>query len=380
LSDVPPRFGVYVHWPYCAKICPYCDFNVYRARGRSADPLLNAIAADVAGHRARLGPRKVDSVFLGGGTPSLLSGAEIAGLLDAIDRAFGLGEGVEITLEANPEDAGRLADHVAAGVNRLSLGVQALEDAALRALGRWHDAAAAIAAVEAAAHTGARVSVDLIYARAGQTLTQWQAELARVVGLPVEHLSLYQLTIEDGTAFARAAARGALVPPTTALAADLFESTVAACAAAGFSAYEVSNFARSARAESRHNRIYWESQDWIGVGPGAHGRATFVGAGRCATEAARLPDAYIALVEGTGIGWPEALPLAPREAAEEALMMGLRLVDGVNAAPIEALLGAPLPIAPLVEAGLMAPDARGWVRITPAGRLLTDKIGATLLA
>lgn len=372
-----PPFGVYVHWPYCARICPYCDFNVYRARDRDPAPLLAAIVADIDGHRARIGPRETASVFLGGGTPSLLSGAEISGLLSAINDAFPLARGAEITLEANPEDAQRFADHVAAGVTRVSLGVQALIDGDLKALGRTHDAASAVAAVEAAASTGARVSLDLIYAREGQSLTAWRDELRRALALPVEHLSLYQLTIEPGTAFERAVRRGALSPPPTDLAAQLFEETQSLCETAGLPAYEVSNHARDAAAQSAHNLVYWRSGEWIGVGPGAHGRVMLNNA-RTATQAHRAPQAYVNAVHAAGIGWDAATPLTPHEAGEEALMMGLRLVEGIDAKPIETLLGAPLHTTPLEDQSLVVRYG-DRVRITPRGRLLTDRIAAELL-
>lgn len=371
-------FGVYVHWPYCARLCPYCDFNIYRDRGQDSAPLISAIRADLAAHRAELGPRRVDTVFLGGGTPSLLSGAEIAQLLTAMDAVFPFAADVEVTLEANPEHAARFEDFVAAGVSRLSLGVQAFDDAALKRLGRTHSAETAKAAVIAAAQTGARTSLDLIYAREGQTLAAWRDELQAAAALPVEHLSLYQLTIEDGTAFDRAVRRGALIPPAAALAADLYSETQAVCAAAGFDGYEISNHARGPAARSRHNLVYWRGGEWVGVGPGAHGRIVRKGA-RWATLAAKRPDAYIARVAQSGVGWSEAEALDTRAQGEEAVMMGLRLADGVARAPIEALLGAPLATQDL--------EADGWITVshdrlalTQAGRLVADRIVAALLA
>lgn len=371
-------FGVYVHWPYCARICPYCDFNVYRARNRDPAPLLDAIIRDIEGHRARLGARQTASVFLGGGTPSLLTGQEIASLLAALDRAFPFAPNVEITLEANPEDRNRFADHVAAGVNRISLGVQALNDADLKALGRAHDSASAVAAVRQAASTGARVSVDLIYARHGQSRTAWEDELAQALALPVEHLSLYQLTIEAGTAFERAVRRGTLKPPPNELAATLFEDTQAQCEAAGFPAYEISNHARTVAAQSQHNLVYWRSGEWAGVGPGAHGRVEQAGA-RMATTAFRAPQDYMDAVAHAGVGWETATTLTMREAGEEALMMGLRLAEGVLLAPIEAQLGAALKTQELETEGLLRRE-RGRLIATARGRVLTDRIAAVLLA
>ena len=374
-----PRFGVYVHWPYCTKLCPYCDFNIYRARGRDTAPLLDAIVADIEGHRARMASRPAETVFFGGGTPSLLAGAGIARILKVIDRTFGLVADAEITLESNPEDRARFADHAAAGINRFSIGMQSLDDSALAALGRAHDAAAAIAAVEAAQATGKRVSLDLIYAREGQTPVAWGAELCAALALPAEHLSLYQLTIEPGSAFARAVARQRLFPPDNDRAADLYELTQSLCAATGAPAYEISNHARGDAARARHNLLYWTGGDWLGVGPGAHGRVLLDGA-RTATKAHDRPDDYARVVARDGVGWESAVALAPLEIAEEAVLMGLRLTDGLERAPVEALRRSPLdPLA--IERfraeGLLL-EAEGRLRLTEAGRLLADHIAATL--
>lgn len=374
-------FGIYVHWPYCAAICPYCDFNVYRARGADAGALIDAIAADMLAHAARFGKREAGSLFFGGGTPSLLRGGELARLIEAADRAFGLARDCEITLECNPEDAASFAEQAAAGVTRFSVGVQAVDDAALKALGRMHDAASGQAAVEAAAATGKRVSLDLIYARQGQSVDAWRAELARALARPVEHVSLYQLTIEPETAFARRLARGELITPTNEEAALFYEATQEVCDAAGFPAYEISNHARSAEARSRHNLFYWRSADWIGVGPGAHGRVTHDGV-RLATEAQMRPADYIDAVREHGVGWIEDVALSAEESAEEALLMGLRISEGVNIARIEALRGAPLNargMAWLLAEGLLT-LADGGAIVTAKGRVLADRIAAELLA
>lgn len=381
MSDAAPRFGVYVHWPYCSRICPYCDFNVYRARGRDAEPLLSAIAADLAGWRARIGPRRAETVFLGGGTPSLLSGAGVARLLRAVDTAFPLAPDCEVTLEANPEDAARFGDHVAAGVTRLSLGVQALRDADLVKLGRAHDAATARAAVAAAARTGARVSVDLIYAREGQGVADWEAELGEALSWPAEHFSLYQLSIEAGTAFERAVRRGRLAPLDAERAAALYEATQALCEAEGASAYEISNHARGMTARSRHNLLYWTFGEWVGVGPGAHGRATIDGR-RWSLAAHRRPEAYADAVAREGWGVGEAAPLSAIEAADEMLVMGLRIAEGLERAPYERLRGRPLDsarVAALTEAGLLADDP-ARLRLTTSGRLVADRLAAELAA
>jgi oxygen-independent coproporphyrinogen-3 oxidase len=373
-------FGVYLHWPYCAAICPYCDFNVYRARGADNAPLIEAIAADMAAHAQRFGRREAVSLFFGGGTPSLLGGAEIASLIDAASRAFALASDCEITLEANPEDHALFAEQAAAGISRFSIGVQAFDDAALKALGRRHDAATALRAVEAAARTGKRVSLDLIYAREGQGVAAWRAELGAALTLPVEHVSLYQLTIEPETAFARRVDRGRLVPPDAEAAAALYEATQEVCADAGFSAYEISNHARVAAARSRHNLLYWRSEDWIGVGPGAHGRVTVEGT-RIATEAQRRPGDYIDAVAENAIGWIEESRLSDDEAAAEALLMGLRIDEGADLARVEVLRGRAVnrdALDWLVEQGLVAAEEH-WIRLTQRGRLLANRIAAELL-
>jgi oxygen-independent coproporphyrinogen-3 oxidase len=377
MSD--PGFGIYVHWPYCSAICPYCDFNVYRARGADAAPLIAAIEADLAAHAARFGPRRAQSLFLGGGTPSLLGGGDLAKLIEAAGRAFALDPDCEITLEANPEDAPRFAEQAAAGINRFSIGVQSLDDGALKALGRWHDAGAALDAVEAAAKTGARVSIDLIYAREGQSLAAWRRELAQALDLPVEHVSAYQLTIEPDTAFARKVARGAIVPPGPEMAAALFEATQEECARAGFAAYEISNYARGESARARHNLLYWRSGDWIGVGPGAHGRINHGGV-RLALESQRRVSDYIDAVRERGLGWVSETQLTRAEAADEILLMGLRIDEGADLARIDALRDAPINREAqgwLVAQGLVALE-RGRVRLTAKGRPLANRIAAEL--
>lgn len=372
-------FAIYVHWPYCAAICPYCDFNVYRARGADNAPLLDAIIADLHAHAQRFGKRRADSVFLGGGTPSLLRGAEIARLIDAASQAFDFAPDCEITLEANPEDSALFAEQAAAGVNRFSIGAQAFDDAALAALGRHHNAASSLRAIDAAAATGQRVSLDLIYAREGQTLAQWRDELSAALALPVEHLSLYQLTIEPQTAFARRVARGQLTPPDNELAASLYELTQELCIGAGFEAYEISNHARSPAARSQHNLVYWRGGDWIGVGPGAHGRVSHEGA-RIALEAQRRPSDYIDAVRENGVGWISEAVLTAEESADEALLMGLRIDEGIDAARIGSLRGRPIKADALdwlVQQGMVTHEA-GRIRLTPSGRLLANTVAAEL--
>lgn len=382
MTEAPP-VAVYLHWPYCARICPYCDFNVVRDRGRTEEQarLLAAMRADLAEQAARLGPRRLVSVFLGGGTPSLMDPAAAAGLIAEARRLFPPAGAVEVTLEANPTDAeaDRFAAFAAAGVGRLSLGVQALDDAALAFLGRNHDAAAARRAAQAAARTFARLSIDLIYARPGQTPEAWAAELGEAIDWGAEHVSPYQLTIEPETAFGRAVRRGTLVPPDEDAAAALYETTQAVLEGAGFEAYEVSNHARGAAARSAHNLAVWRGVEYLGVGPGAHGRLELGGA-RTATRAeARIGD-YVDRVETTGVGWAEATAYAPAEAAEERLMLALRTAEG---APLELLADLGLdpaaePAAALVEGGFLA-VRDGRIAATAAGRPVLDALIRRLL-
>jgi putative oxygen-independent coproporphyrinogen III oxidase len=381
-----PKLGVYIHWPYCARICPYCDFNVFKApksqEGDGGEPLdlADAILADLEAQAEITGPRELVSIFFGGGTPSLMDPAWAAQMIEAASRLWTPAPDLEVSLEANPTDAEaqRFDALAAAGVNRLSLGLQSLDDQALKFLGRNHDAAAAIRAAEAAARAFPRLSLDLIYARPGQTSAAWTDELARALDLGPEHLSPYQLTIEPGTAFDRAVRRGLFTPPDPDAGAALFETTQAVLEAAGFEAYEVSNHAKGAEARSRHNLVYWQGQDYVGVGPGAHGRITREGV-RHATIAADRPADYIARVEATGFGLDGREMLSPRQAAEERLLGGLRISDGVPLADLAALDLAPERLAGLVELGLIADDPVR-LRATPAGRLVLDRLTAELVA
>lgn len=376
--DPARGFGVYIHWPYCARVCPYCDFNVYAAKGRDGGPLLEAILADLAGWRERSGPRAVDAVFLGGGTPSLLSGSSIAALLERIDGLWGVGKDAEITLEANPDDRARFAEFAAAGVGRLSVGVQSLDERRLKFLGRTHDAEEAVRALEEGRRLFQSVSADLIYALPGETLEGWRSELEAGLKLDVDHLSLYELSVEPGAAFAYAVRRGEWSPLDEDRAADLYELTQEMTAAAGFPAYEVSNHARGADHESRHNRIYWRSGDWVGAGPGAHGRLTAAGC-RTATSAADRPDAYIRLVRETGVGFRDPEHLTGLDLAREAVAMGLRVVEGMAVCELEAL-GARLAgpeFETLVETDRIRIES-GRLVLTVAGRLAADRIASIL--
>ena len=375
----PDTVALYVHWPYCARICPYCDFNVVRDRGRTDEQaaLADAIVADMEAQAALLGPRRLASIFFGGGTPSLMPTDQVARVIERARALFPNGGQVEITLEANPTDAeaARFAALAKAGVSRLSLGVQSLDDEALRFLGRNHSAAEAMRALELARAAFARLSIDLIYARPGQTLAHWTQELNRAVDLGFEHISPYQLTIEPTTAFGRAFARGTLVPPDEDLAADLYEATQAVLEARGFEAYEVSNHARGEAARSIHNLHVWRGGDYVGAGPGAHGRLTLDGA-RTATVAHRGIADYLAGV-GAGQPWSEDQQLSPPEADEERLLLGLRTVEGVDAGLIEAMGLTPRADA-LSDQGLLV-ESGGRIAATAHGRQVLDGVLRALL-
>uniref|UniRef100_UPI0013DB79AA radical SAM family heme chaperone HemW n=1 Tax=Sandarakinorhabdus rubra TaxID=2672568 RepID=UPI0013DB79AA len=320
--------ALYVHWPFCVTKCPYCDFNSHVRDKVDQEAWAGALLTDLAFEAARLPGRRLASIFFGGGTPSLMPPATVAAVIEAATRHWAPEPDIEITLEANPSsvEAARFAGFAAAGVNRLSLGVQALDDAALTLLGRPHDVAAALAALDIAQSTFARVSFDLIYDRPGMTREAWDAELARALGFGTTHLSLYQLTIEPGTRFAALHARGQLVMPDEDTSADLFAMTQAMTAAAGLPAYEISNHARPGL-ESRHNLTYWRYGDYAGIGPGAHGRRKGV-----ATLRRKKPEQWLAGVAEAGHGMDSETVLAPLERAREALVMGLRLAEGLDAA------------------------------------------------
>ena len=375
-------FGIYIHWPYCAKVCPYCDFNVYAAKDRDPTSLLEAIKKDLQIHRPRLPEHgRAGSLYFGGGTPSLLKPTEIAGLVRAAEESFGLEADAEITLEANPNDILRmdLQGVKAAGVNRLSLGVQSLRDDALAFLGRDHHGSAARIAMSRALDVFPNTSVDLIYARPGQLAEEWQSELSDVLAFGAPHISLYELTIEERTAFGKAAARGELLPMEDDDQADLYELTQEILTSAGLPGYEVSNHARAEEFRSRHNMTYWNGGDWIGVGPGAHGRLS-VGGNRYASEAERRPEAYIANVQALASGWSDASKLYPLDNARELLAMGLRPEMGIDRTRIETVSGRALPqnkIDVFVEEGWMREEG-ARIALTPKGRLLADALTAEL--
>jgi putative oxygen-independent coproporphyrinogen III oxidase len=366
-------FGLYVHWPFCRAKCPYCDFNSHVAPAVDEARWTRALVAEIDRSARELGPRTLTSIFFGGGTPSLMAPAIVAAVIERAIARFSPAADIEITLEANPTsvEAGRLAGFRSAGVNRVSLGVQALDDGALRFLGREHSAADALAAVDLAARLFPRFSFDLIYGRPGQTVAAWQAELEQALEHADGHLSVYQLTIEPGTRFDLLQRTGALEMPGDDPQAELYELAQERLAAAGLPAYEISNHAGTGE-ECRHNLIYWRSGEWLGVGPGAHGRLNAGGA-RVATEAWRLPKAWLERVERAGSGERRRTPLTRAEQVEELLVMGLRLSEGVDLARLTGTAGRPLREV-LDPAALERFVGDGWV-IREHGRLAATAAG-----
>jgi putative oxygen-independent coproporphyrinogen III oxidase len=374
-------FALYIHWPFCQSKCPYCDFNSHVAVSIDQDRWKRAYLSEIDRIAALTSGRTLRSVFFGGGTPSLMQPDLVAGIMERIRRSWATSNSFEVTLEANPTsvEAGRFAGYRDAGVNRISMGIQALNDADLTALGRLHSAAEALRAFDIARGLFDRVSFDLIYARQDQTLSAWRQELGRALSLAVDHLSLYQLTIEDDTAFGARAAAGKLSGlPDEDAAADMFEATQEMCEASGFPAYEVSNHAKDG-AQSQHNRVYWQYGDYAGIGPGAHGRLT-IGGVRYATDTPRLPQVWLSRVETTGNGAlsPEAL-LAEDQVAE-FLLMGLRLDEGIDLDRLGRLKphGLSLNYSALVDSGHMA-VAEGRLRTTALGRPVLNAVLRKLL-
>jgi putative oxygen-independent coproporphyrinogen III oxidase len=384
MSATDSGFGVYVHWPFCLAKCPYCDFNSHvRHEAPDEARFTRAIATELAHMAVRTGAREVTSVFFGGGTPSLMKPETVSAILESISRHWTMRADTEITLEANPTsvEADRFRGYRAAGVNRVSLGVQALDDASLKALGRMHTAAEALAAVAIAKAAFPRVSFDLIYARPNQTPDRWREELKRALAEDVEHHSLYQLTIEEGTPFFALHRAGKLKVPDSDLARELWDVTQETCEAAGFSAYEISNHARPG-AESRHNLVYWRSGEYAGVGPGAHGRLNATG-GRIATSTERHPERWLMRVEAEGHGLIEDERLGAIERADEFLLMGLRLREGIERARFRQLAGRDFDAArieSLSQEGMIETTPEGRLRVTAAGFPVLDAIVADLAA
>jgi oxygen-independent coproporphyrinogen-3 oxidase len=372
-----------VHWPFCRAKCPYCDFNSHVRHGGVDEARFLAGYLRELEHFASLAPRRsVTSIFFGGGTPSLMRPETVAAILDAIAGHWSLESAAEITLEANPTsvEAERFAGCRAAGVNRLSLGVQALDDPSLKSLGRQHNADEALAALALAKRHFDRVSFDLIYAREGQTAQAWRAELARALDHAADHLSLYQLTIEEGTPFAARHAAGTLRTPNGAVARALYLLTQELCEAAGLPAYEVSNHARPG-SESRHNLIYWRGHDYAGIGPGAHSRITTDGTKR-ALSAIKSPEAWLAEVEISGRGFVSEETLSAAESADEYLLMGLRLSEGIDLARLAAIGGRALDedrLQALAREGLLTRNDTK-LAATPKGRLVLNRLILELAA
>jgi oxygen-independent coproporphyrinogen-3 oxidase len=377
-------FGVYVHWPFCLSKCPYCDFNSHvRLGGIDEARFVRAYAAEIAETATRVPGRTVSSIFFGGGTPSLMQPATVSAILDAIGKNWSIAPDVEVTLEANPTsvEATRFAGYRAAGVNRVSLGVQALDDASLKALGRMHTAQEALDAVAIARKAFERYSFDLIYARPDQTPGAWRTELSRAISQAAEHLSLYQLTIEDGTPFAALHAAGKLIVPDSDRSRALYDLTQEVCAAHGLPAYEISNHARPG-AESRHNLIYWRYHEYAGIGPGAHGRLLIDGV-RHATATEKRPESWLMRVDAVGHGRITDDELNREEMADEFLLMGLRLTEGIDPARYHALAGRSLDperITSLNVDGFVESTADGRLRVTCSGFPVLDAVVADLAA
>jgi putative oxygen-independent coproporphyrinogen III oxidase len=384
LSDEPPQFGVYVHWPFCLSKCPYCDFNSHVRRAAIDEPrFVRAFSAEITSTAVRAPGRIVSSIFFGGGTPSLMQPETVAAILQAIARHWTIVPDAEITIEANPTsvEAVRFRGYRAAGVNRVSLGVQALDDRALAELGRLHTAREALDAVAVARSAFERVSFDLIYARPQQTPQNWASELNRALAEAGEHLSLYQLTIEPDTPFAALHAAGKLKTPGDEISRALYDTTQEVCAAHGLPAYEISNHARPG-AESRHNLIYWRAHEYAGVGPGAHGRLDIDGA-RHATATEKRPEDWLAAVESKGHGLITDDVLTREEMADEFLLTGLRLAEGIDPQRYEMLAGRaldPARIAELQANGLMEITAAGRLRVSLPGFPVLDAVVADLAA
>ena len=380
-----PGFAIYVHWPFCKSKCPYCDFNSHVRERVDHDRWRAGLLRELDHYADLTAGRTVTSIFFGGGTPSLMEPATVGAIIDRVAQRWPVADRLEVTLEANPTsvEAGKFRAFRTAGINRVSLGIQALDDASLKFLGRQHNAAEATGAIELAARTFDRFSFDLIYARPGQTVAAWQAELAQALDYAVGHLSVYQLTIEEGTAFYPLHARGDLVLPNEDLAGDLYEATQSQLTAAGLPAYEISNHARPGE-ESRHNLTYWRYGDYVGIGPGAHGRLTLDG-GKFATRAHRAPEIWLERVERDGHGAAAPDPVDRNSRGTELLMMGLRLSEGVRLARLVEETGRtlddfvePAALSRLIEGGFLTRDADRLVATSEGLQRLNAVLSAIL--
>ena len=379
-----PAFGVYLHWPFCLSKCPYCDFNSHvRHGGIDEARYVRAFAREIAATAERVPGRVVSTIFFGGGTPSLMQPSTVEALLNEISRHWIVLPGAEVTLEANPTsvEAERFRGYRSAGVNRVSLGVQSLDDASLKELGRLHTGREALDAVAVARSIFSRYSFDLIYARPKQTPQQWATELKLAIAEAAEHLSLYQLTIEPGTPFFALHRAGKIATPDEDTGRALYDATQEVCAAAGLPAYEISNHARPG-AECRHNLVYWRGHEYAGIGPGAHGRLN-IGGVRYATETEKRPESWLMRVEASGHGLTVNEPLMTGEQADEYLLMGLRLAEGIDPGRYEKLAGRPLDekrISILKEEGAIESMADGRLRVTLSGFPVLDAVVADLAA
>ncbi len=377
MAEVKPKIAVYVHWPFCMAKCPYCDFNSHVSRSIDQDEWRKALVKDLEDQARLLGPREVSSVFFGGGTPSLMDVPVVGAILDRLDNIWGLSSDAEITLEANPTsvEASRFAGYRTAGVNRVSVGIQALNDADLKSLGRMHSVDEALKAFDLASQKFHRTSFDLIYARQHQTLSAWEDELSRALKVCGDHLSLYQLTIEENTRFGDLYSKGALRGlPSNDLGADMYILTREMCKAAGFDDYEVSNYARLGE-QCRHNLSYWEYQEYCGIGPGAHGRI-IVDNQKTASKRHSNPTTYL-----TAKDFDEFVPLDPKDQGLEYIVMGLRLKSGLSKTRLKSYLGREFRLDRLTDlenAGLIELD-KDYIRATDDGRLVLNKLAEALL-
>ena len=384
LTTISSEFAVYLHWPFCLSKCPYCDFNSHvRHGGYDEAHYVRAIQSELAAAAERAPGRIVSTIFFGGGTPSLMQPQTVGAILDSIGKHWTVAGDVEVSLEANPTsvEATRFRGYRAAGVNRVSLGVQALDDSSLKELGRLHSAQEALDAIAVARSIFERYSFDLIYARPRQTLEGWKAELKLAISEAAEHLSLYQLTIEPGTPFFGLHKAGKLIVPNDDLGRDLYDLTQQICDDAGLPAYEVSNHARPG-AECRHNLVYWRGHEYAGVGPGAHGRLNIDGR-RYATETEKKPEAWLDLVARNGHGLTVDEKLQPGEVADEFLLMGLRLAEGIDPKRFTQLSGRaldPKRLAFLMDGGAVETMDNGRLRVTQSGFPLLDAVVADLAA
>jgi oxygen-independent coproporphyrinogen-3 oxidase len=379
-KSAPAPLAIYIHWPYCTRICPYCDFNVFKRR--KDDALIPAIKADLANWREMSGPREIVSIHFGGGTPSLLPARDIAALIETVGALWGLPKGTEIALEANPGDADSALwqDYIAAGVTRLSLGLQSFDDEILTRLGRDHSGAQGAAALELAMSIFPSVSADMIYGHSGQSRAHLAGELTRLLAISPPHISAYQLTIERGTAFAAAEARGQARAVGPDMSAEFYDLTNTQLGASGYNAYEVSNHAKAGH-RSVHNLAYWQGHDYAGVGPGGHGRLTADSGVRRAFIAEKKPQDYIAAVSAKGRGFLESEILCAADRAAEYVLMGLRITEGISRAQYKALAGQdfdPAVLDPLIDMGLLVQKGER-ISAAPDGRRVLNTLCAKLL-